>query len=245
MSKSTRNKSIGWLKGVLTNQNTIVENNVEEPVSTETNENELSTSESSANSDASSNQSLFSKENQDKVSLDLIVSVENMLNDRHLLLYNQKDLEEQLSSANETISYLKHDLTKKEQLIQDKNQEISKLESNLTNKQMTYDQLLEDYKDYQYRSQNDYEKISNQLETEIHKYNKLKEEATNTQYESMLKIKELEENIRSLEAENEKYEEQYQRILKEKEELMKTINDFTERMTLSFSPKTTTSTHSE
>lgn len=245
MSKSTKNKSIGWLKGVLTNQNTIVENNVEEPVSTETNENELSTSESSANSDASSNQSLFSKENQDKVSLDLIVSVENMLNDRHLLLYNQKDLEEQLSSANETISYLKHDLTKKEQLIQDKNQEISKLESNLTNKQMTYDQLLEDYKDYQYRSQNDYEKISNQLETEIHKYNKLKEEATSTQYESMLKIKELEENIRSLESENEKYEEQYQRILKEKEELMKTINDFTERMTLSFSPKTTTSTHSE
>ncbi|NLY85010.1 MAG: hypothetical protein GX077_01495, partial [Tissierellia bacterium] len=76
-----------------------------------------------------------------------------------------------------------------------------------------------------------------QLEAEIEKYNKLNEEAMETQYKNMLKINELEEIIRNLRIENQKYQQQYEKILNEKSELMKIINDFTEKMSISFSPK--------
>lgn len=242
MTKDTKNKSIGWLKGVLSNQSQSDQSSKEELVTTAIFEEQSSNMEEPEQSDIPSNKQLFLKDNQDKVSLDLIVSVENMLSDRQLLLYKNKALEDQLYNANETISRLKHDIAKKEQLLQDKNQEISVLESNLTNKQMSYDQLLEDYKDFQYTSKQEFDKISSQLEKEIIKYNKLNEKSTYTEYQNMLKIKELEEKISHLEVENQKYIEQYQRILGEKNQLIETINDFTERMSFSFSPKKTAST---
>ncbi|MFZ0578297.1 MAG: hypothetical protein WAM41_12415, partial [Psychrobacillus psychrotolerans] len=140
-----------------------------------------------------------------------------------------------------TISRFKHEQIKKDQLFQEKNKEIRELEITLTNKQMSYDQLLEDYKTYQLTSNMEYEKTSNQLEAEVSKYNKLYEEFENMQYHSMLKTNELEDKIRILEIENQKYAEQHQKIVNEKEELMQTINDFTDRMSFSFSTKTTPS----
>lgn len=183
------------------------------------------------------NKNLFSKENQDKVVLDAILSLENIIKDRQLILYKNKGLEEQLFNANETISRLKQEQMKKDQLLQEKSKEIRILESNLTNKQMNYDQLLEDYKEYQNTSNIEYDKVSTLLETEINKYNKLHEESIEARHQSINKINELEEKIRNLEIENKQYIQQYQRIVDEKSELMKTINDFTQRMSFSFSPK--------
>jgi chromosome segregation ATPase len=160
-----------------------------------------------------------------------------MLNDRQLTEYKNKDLEDQLYSSNELINRLKHDLMKKDQHILEKNKEINALEGKLTKKQMSYDQLIEDYKDYQNTSKNEFEKISNLLEKEISKYEKLNDLSTKTQYQNMIKIKDLEERIRDLEVENQKYAEQYQKINDEKNELLQSINDFTERMSFSFSPK--------
>ncbi|NLV87844.1 MAG: hypothetical protein GX021_00555, partial [Tissierellia bacterium] len=115
------------------------------------------------------------------------------------------------------------------------------LENSLTNKQMSYEQLLEDYKEFQENSNMEYERISAQLEAEIEKYNKLNEESMEVQYKNMLKINELEETIRNLRIENQQYLQQYEKILNEKSELMKIINDFTEKMSFSFSPKVTAS----
>ena len=132
---------------------------------------------------------------------------------------------------------MKKDLLKREQLLQEKNKEIRDLENTLTNKQMSYEQLLEDYKEFQENSNVEYERISAQLEAEINKYNKLNEESMEAQYKNMLKINELEEIIRNLKIENQQYIQQYEKIVNEKAELMKVLNDFTERMTFSFSPK--------
>ncbi|PLR79044.1 hypothetical protein CU633_02335 [Bacillus sp. V3-13] len=241
MSKDTKNKSMGWFKGVLSGQNEIESGHKEVEAPPETVEMLIDNAEKIESIDSPVNKQFFQKDNQDKVSLDLIVSVENMLKDRQLILYKKKGLEEQLYNANEMIRRLKHDDVKKEQLLQEKNKEISVLEGKLTNKQMSYDQLLEDYKDYQTTSNNEFEKMTNQLEKEMIKYAKLSEESTNTQYQNMLKIKELEERVRNLEVENQNYMEQYERIVEEKTELMQTINDFTERMSISFSAKTAAS----
>jgi len=239
MTKDSKNKSIDWLKGVLSKQNQYEASINVQHISSEGADDLLI--EEAVAIESNTQKQPFSKDNQDKVSLDLIISLENMLNDRQLTIFKNKDLEDQLYTANEMISRLKHDQMKKDQIIQEKNKEISVVEGKLTKKQMSYDQLIEDYKEYQNNSNNEFEKMTNQLEKEVQKYNKLNDISTKTQYQNMIKIKDLEEKIRDLEIENQKYVEQYHKILDEKNELMKTINDFTERMSFSFSTKPATS----
>lgn len=227
--ESSKKRGLGWFKGIQIESDIIAD--LEED--TEVIEEE--------SSNVQNDQQMFLKDNQDKITLDLIVSMENMIKDRQLIQYKNKGLDEQLQAAHETINRLKQDQMKKEQLLQERRKEIRALEGSLTNKQMSYDQLLEDYKEYQNTSNMEYEKISNLLETETNKYNMLNEESMNIQYQNMLKINELEESIRNLEIENQQHIQQHQKILNEKNELMKTINDFTERMSFSFSQKTNTS----
>lgn len=235
----TKKKGISWFKGISSNQGKFEQEHAEQQLATTEIEEEQQSinKKESKQTDTQSNNNLFSKENQDKVTLDLIVSLENMLKDRQLILYKNKGLDEQLLAANKTISRLKQEQMKSENLLLEKSKEIETLETSLTNKQMSYEQLLEDYKEYQNTVHIQFEKMSNQLETEINKYNKLNEESANAQYQSMLKINDLEEKVRSLEIENQKYAEQYQKTLDEKSELMRTINDFTEKMSFSFSSK--------
>ncbi len=245
--EKTKKTGVSWFKAINNDQSQSEDSNIDQQsdlgktkLDEETQEqNELD------QINTQNNNSLLTKENQDKVVLDAIVSLENMLKDRQLILYENNGLIDKLEAANETINRTKQDLIKKEQLLQEKIKEIQVLENSLTSKQMSYDQLLEDYKDYQNNSNTEYETISNQLNTEINKYNKLNEDSMNTQYQNMLKISELEEIIRSLETQNQQYIQQYQKNLDEKSELMKTINDFTERMSFSFSTRTSTDNSSD
>lgn len=183
------------------------------------------------------NQFLLPKEDQDKISIDLIVSVENIIKDRKLMIYKNKDIENQLYDANESIRHLKQDVLKTEQVVKEKNKQILGLENSLTNQQMNYDQVLEDYQEFKSISNTEYEKISIQLDGEINKYSQLNEEFTNSKYQQMLKENELEEKVRNLELEKLQYEKRYKKIVDEKSELAKTINDFTERMNFSLSSK--------
>ncbi|MDP4084452.1 MAG: hypothetical protein Q8934_07520 [Bacillota bacterium] len=242
MVSEMEKKGISWFKGVLSSQNQLDKNDTENTVLTKIEPEEYSDTLKEPEQPISENSKLlFSKNNQEKVVLDVMVSLENLLKERQLLSYKNKGLEDQIYTANETINRFKHDQIKKDHLLQEKSKEIRELENNLTNKQMRYDQLLEDYKEYQLTSNMEYEEISSKFETESAKYNKLYEESTNSQYQSMLKMNDLEDKIRKLEIENQKYIEQYQKIVNEKMELMQTINDFTERMSFSFSTKATAS----
>ena len=60
--------------------------------------------------DAQSGNSLFSRNNQDKVVLDLIASAENIIKDRQLIHCENAETNEQLQAANDTIRRLKQDL---------------------------------------------------------------------------------------------------------------------------------------
>ncbi len=229
-----KKKNRGWFKSAIFNQSPTDEEflleeslEIQEESMVDMVEEQKDVTQQSAN--------LFSKDNQDKAVVDLLVPLENLIKDRQLALYKNKGLEEQLFIANETITRMKQDLMKKEQNMQEKNKEIRALEVSLTNKQMSYDQLLEDYKEYQTKSNSEYELLSNQLNAEINKYNKFNEENKAAQYAAMLKVSELEEVIRTLEIDNQQYVEKYQKIHEEKAELIKTINEFTKRMSFSFS----------
>lgn len=238
-----KKKGLSWFKSANSNQNQSDKNNIDPQTSKNkiSEEGELSNSmeieQKDKQKDKQNDNPFFIKNNQDKVVLDLIVALENIVKERELLLHKNKELKDQLHTATETISRIKHELTKKDQLLQESSKEISKLENKLSNKQMSYDQLLEDYREYQNTASIEYERISNQLETEINKYNKLNEEFINFQHQNLLKINELEETIRILKIEKEQLAQQYQQILDEKSQLMQTINDFTARMSFSFSQK--------
>lgn len=245
--EKTKKTGVSWFKAINNDQSQSEDSNIDQQSDLGKTKLDEETQEQNEMDqiNTQNNNSLLTKENQDKVVLDAIVSLENMLKDRQLILYENNGLIDKLEAANETINRTKQDLIKKEQLLQEKIKEIQVLENSLTSKQMSYDQLLEDYKDYQNNSNTEYETISNQLNTEINKYNKLNEDSMNTQYQNMLKISELEEIIRSLETQNQQYIQQYQKNLDEKSELMKTINDFTERMSFSFSTRTSTDNSSD
>lgn len=235
MSKDSKGKPIHWLKGV------IYANSAEENArDKETFASEPPLQDAKTDNEPDDN-SVFSKDKQDKVSLDLILAAENMLKDRRLLLYKLAGLEEQLQAEKELTARLKHELMKESQLVKEKEKEINLLENKLTTKQMDYDQLLEDYKSYQLTSTQEYEQLTAQLEAEMNKYTRLKEEATEKQYQQMLQIKELEERIRELEVENQQYLQQYQKIQNEKTKLMQTFNEFTERMSVNFTAEPTSS----
>lgn len=240
--KDTNKKRVSWLKAFNFNQDQSEQGNVDRPVDiTEImNGEQLNSMTNSDEKDMQNDNVLLLRDNQDKVVSDLIVSLENIIKDRQLIIYRSKDTDGQLFAANEVINRIKQDLRNKEHLLLEKNKDIQRLESNLSNKQMTYDQLLEDYKEYQNISSTDYENISIQLETETNKYNKLNDELINSQHQTTTKINKLEEIIRNLKIENNQYKQQYQKVVDEKSELMKTINDFTDRMSFSLSTKAPT-----
>lgn len=249
MSKEVEKKGLGWFKGNRANNDTteVWENIIteKETAAAQVIEEEIVQEESPTEVAESANKNILSKDNQDKLSLDVIVSVENLLKDRQLLQVKLSDLAKRLIEANDTVSRYKQDIENRDQLLNEKNKEIQTLENSLTNKQMSYDQLLEDYKEYQQNSNTEYEKVTGQLETEQNKYNQLNEEFTASKFDHMQKVNELEEKIRSMEAENKKYATNYQQILEEKNQLMKTINEFTERMSFSFTPKSNSTTSPE
>lgn len=241
-SKDEKRKGIGWFKAFDQSTDQSKEDNLDQQANLDNNfqEEERYNIKEDEEEIIQNDNPLFSKDNQDKMVLDLIVSVENLIKDRQLLLYSNKDLESQLSTAHQAINRIKQESMKKDHLILEKDKEIRGLETNLTNKQMSYEQLLENYKEYQNNTNADYEKISIQLDTEINKYSKLNEELKNAQYQNMLKISEFEEKVRILNIENEQFKQQYKMVVEEKAELMKTINDFTDRMSFSLSPRTNT-----
>ena len=220
------NKPRGWLKNILNDR---TESKIVLNYSQEDSEGEPADNVNSSKLD-------FSFLEQDKTALDIVVAVENLLNDRQLSQLKSKDTEDQLSNATETINRLKNELNKKEHMILEKEKEFRTLEDKLTSKQMSYDQLLEDYKDYQGSTNTSIENLKYQLEKERNKYSQLNDEFSKHQYDSIQKFKELEETLRDTGAENTQISSQYQKVLEEKTELLKTVTDFTERMSFSFSP---------
>jgi len=170
------------------------------------------------------------REQKDKITLDLVVAVENALNDRQLLQFKNKGLEEQLRTANESIERLKSEFRKSEQMVEDLKAEVSRLENKLADKQADYDKLLNDYREYRNDAAGEIEKLKAQIEKEQSKYAKLGEEYNRHQLQTIQKVRDLEERIRELEAENQAIANQHQTALAEKAELLRTISEFTHRM---------------
>lgn len=99
MARETEKKGMVWFKSARSNQNQPEKNSTEQEDIAVTAEEEAAYSAEPELPAAEGNKLLFSKDNQDKIGLDVIVSIENMLKERQLLAYKNRGLEDQLFTA--------------------------------------------------------------------------------------------------------------------------------------------------
>ncbi|MDR5658842.1 hypothetical protein RH915_05010 [Serpentinicella sp. ANB-PHB4] len=183
----------------------------------------------------SENPSITSLSHKEKVIVDVEVAVEQIIKDRQLKMVAIKDLEAQLTNANQKIDKLKQDVQTANKKVNEQQMEKKQLEEELTLKKLNFDQLLEDYGEYQVRISNEVEEVNFALEKEQEKYRQLSEDYKQFRISMAQQIKTLEETIREKEIENQKLVERHKKIQEEKVQLLKSFSDFTERVNKSTS----------
>ncbi|MBM7570448.1 hypothetical protein [Aquibacillus albus] len=226
MSKNNGNsKLINWFKKTESESDRVIEEYEEQ---TEKEEKDDDTAIHLPNSHETTN---FDALLQDRVSMDLMNSVEQILHNRQLIISKNTDLEEQVDHNMNYISNLKAETEQRDRKISNLERTIRDFENRLMNKQLNYDQLLEDYEDYQSNAKSQIESLKREISKEQDKYSKIQQQFHTYQEDSLQLKRDLEEKIRTLEVDNETLEQRFDATLKEKNKLLQLINDFTSRMT--------------
>ncbi|MFZ0577412.1 MAG: hypothetical protein WAM41_07860, partial [Psychrobacillus psychrotolerans] len=94
-------KGTGWFKSILSKQNQMENISVEqkEIITDIIIDRPSMITEEVEQLVTDNNKKIFSKDNQDKIVLDVMISIENMLTERQLVSYKNKGLEEQVNAA--------------------------------------------------------------------------------------------------------------------------------------------------
>jgi len=171
---------------------------------------------------------------KDKIALDLLVAVDQMLNDRDLLTQSLEDLKERMKHSDDHITGLVQEKNQLEQAIALKDTEIARLEEQIASRNMNYDQLMEDYQDMQTRLNYEIDELKNQVDIEQERYNKLNESYEFLQIENVGKVQKLEDKIRELEIKNDNLQKNYYKMREENSYLLGMFKDFNNRMNSSF-----------
>jgi chromosome segregation ATPase len=184
-------------------------------------------------------QMMFADIEADKFSYDLIVAVKNIINEKKGIDNKIENTEIKLTDAKEKIKSLKLAIQKKERETNDYKSVINDFEEKIMKMQMSYDQLLEDYQNYQEEAKTEFENVKFLYQKEQEKYAILTADSKEQQMELHNTIEKLEERIRDLEAENKNITDKYNETLTEKNDLLQIINDFTGRFAGNSSKKVT------
>lgn len=169
----------------------------------------------------------------DQTDLDLVIAVENTIKKRRFEWTKLKDLQQQLHELNNELDRLKSSKQMKEEHIAELEERIRIKDEQLMNKQMRYDQLVEDYEDYQNQTRQEIDNLKSRIAEEAEKYATIVQEFNAFKHDTVKTESEYQEEIRSLKAEKQEMTERYQKTLQEKNHLLQTISDFTNRMSVS------------
>ncbi|GEL77961.1 hypothetical protein [Tenuibacillus multivorans] len=171
---------------------------------------------------------------KDKIALDLLVAVDQMMSDRDLVKQNLDDVRDRLKHSDDYVNKLTQEKAQLEQTVSDKDTEIGRLDDQIANRNMKYDQLMEDYQEMQMRLTREIEELKNNINIEEERYAKLNETYERHQMESISKEQKLEDKIRELETKNENLQKKYYKIREENSYLLGMFKDFNNRMSSSF-----------
>lgn len=170
----------------------------------------------------------------DKKSLDLIFSVEQMIQARVHAETNNQELQDRLTHSSSHIERLNRDLKNLNKVIEDREKNIMDLEQKLVERNLKVDQVLEDYRELQTTMSSEMDEMKSTIDLEQRKYANLVQKHNDAISEKLKKINELEEKIGRIETENGHLKQKYETIRQEKTYLSNMISDFTNRMNLPF-----------
>ncbi|MCC3372545.1 hypothetical protein [Cohnella sp. REN36] len=180
---------------------------------------------------------IFAKKTpMDKKSLDLVFAVEQIIQAKQSVEASNYEMQDRLNYANGHIERLNKDLKNLNKVIEDREKSIMELEQKLTEKNLRVDQMMDDYRELQSTLSEQIEELKGANEVERQKYAALLQKNNETQAEKNKRIGELEEKIGKLEVEHTHIKQKFEALRQEKAYLVNVVNDFTARMTSSFSP---------
>ncbi|WP_170158473.1 hypothetical protein [Aquisalibacillus elongatus] len=171
---------------------------------------------------------------KDKIALDLLVAVDQMMSDRDLVKQNLDEVKDRLKHSDDYVNKLTQEKTQLQKTVEEKDDEIGQLEDQITNRSLKYDQLMEDYQEMQMRLTHEIEELKNNINIEEERYIKLNEAYEREQMENISKVQKLEDKIRELDTKNENLQKKYYKIREENSYLLGMFKDFNNRMSSSF-----------
>lgn len=186
-----------------------------------------------------------SKTQLDKKSLDLIFSVEQIIQSRQHAETNINELQDRLSHSNGHVERLNRDMKNLNKVIEEREKNVLDLEHRMIEKNLKVDQVMEDYRELQSTLATEIEELKSTIDLEQQKYINLVQKHNEAHAEKLKKMNELEDKIGRVEVENAHLKQKYETIRQEKAYLSGMISDFTNRMTAPFSGSNTLAERNE
>lgn len=182
-----------------------------------------------------------SKAQLDKKSLDLIFSVEQIIQARQHAETNINELQDRLSHSSGHVERLNRDMKNLNKVIEEREKNVLELEHKLIEKNLKVDQVMEDYRELQSALTTEIDELKSTIDLEQQKYVSLVQKHNEAHAEKLKKMNELEDKISRIEVENAHLRQKYETIRQEKAYLSGMISDFTNRMTVPFGSSNTMS----
>lgn len=170
----------------------------------------------------------------DKKSLDLIFSVEQIIQARQHAETNINELQDRLIHSSGHVDRLNRDMKNLNKVIEEREKNVLELEHKLIEKNLKVDQVMEDYREIQATLSLEIEELKSSIDLEQQKYITLVQKHNETHAEKLKKMNDMEEKISRMEIENSHLKQKYDTVRQEKAYLSNMISDFTSRMNVPF-----------
>lgn len=175
-----------------------------------------------------------SKAQLDKKSLDLIFSVEQIIQARQHAETHINELQDRLSHSSGHVERLNRDLKNLNKVIEEREKNVLELEHKLIEKNLKVDQVMEDYRELQSTLTTEIDELKSTIDLEQQKYVTLVQKHNEAHAEKLKKMNELEDKMSRIEVENAHLRQKCETIRQEKAYLSGMISDFANRMTVPF-----------
>lgn len=172
---------------------------------------------------------------KDNIVLDLVSAIEQLIRARQISENSLKELQKRHQHAQEQIESLQKEIAQVRTALENKEGQVKEWEGKFADKNMAIDQLMEDYNILQANVTKEIRELKNAYEIERGKNKQVQEQNLKESIENITILKKNEETIVMLRTENENLKKSYENIRKENTYILSMVNDFTSRMSLSFS----------
>jgi len=173
---------------------------------------------------------------RDRAAVNLLDAVGQILNLKRLSEEQVEDLRERLKTSQSNVQYANRDLKQAHVTLEESQRRMDELKENLAAKNVQIDQLMEDYRTLQREMEEKTEELESIREVERAKHEKIYDQMEREQNKLSKALKETEETVYGLEAENQNLKGKLARAKEENDYLISVVDDFTSQVAASRPP---------